>query len=110
MKHFYGANGEYKANYWCKNCFNQYIYNRNVEKKKMFVRHLGDKCDKCGIEHNGRNTVIFDFHHKVPSTKDADWTRMRKWGLDRIRNEIAKCLLLCSNCHRLVHSTGHKRK
>ena len=110
IESFYGKNSEYEEHYWCKSCFNAYQYKRIFERKQMFVRFLGDRCEHCGIKHNNKNTVIFDFHHKTPSTKDADWTKMRKWSLERIRTEIIKCIVLCSNCHRLVHNIGHTKK
>jgi hypothetical protein len=76
----------------------------------VFVRFLGNKCSRCKLKHNNKNTVIFDFHHRVEATKEADWTRMRRWKLERIREEMKKCVVLCSNCHRMVHNTGHKKK
>ena len=88
---------------YCKACGLKFKTNGTTLKKLEVVRYLGDRCKKCGIKHNGKNTVIFDFHHKKPSDKVADWTIMRFWTMERIHKEISKCMLLCSNCHRMQH-------
>lgn len=108
---FYGKGGEFKVGHWCKSCFNKYQSAKAVAKKKMFVRFRGNKCFRCKIKHTGKNTPIFDFHHINAKTKDADWSKMRQWSIDRIRPEINKCMLLCSNCHRMLHNrNSHERR
>jgi hypothetical protein len=48
------------------------------------------------------------FHHRDPSTKIASISSLvnqcRPW--DVIETEIAKCDLLCHNCHALRHPNG----
>ena len=104
FKLFYGDGQSYSANYWCKTCYNRYKHKYQKERKRAFVRSLGNECEKCGIKHDDNNTAIFDFHHKDEKTKKADWARMRSWSLERQRDELSKCMLVCSNCHRLIHS------
>ena len=43
------------------------------------------------------------FHHIDPSQKDADWNILRKRAWERIKIELDKCVLVCSNCHYKVH-------
>lgn len=64
----------------------------------------GSKCSCCGTQYDGTNACIFDFHHLDPSSKLYDWSklRLRTWG--DIESELQKCILLCSNCHRQLHS------
>jgi hypothetical protein len=49
-----------------------------------------------------------DFHHLDPSTKDRTYRTLpefaRKGGLDAVKKEIEKCVVLCANCHRKVHA------
>lgn len=47
--------------------------------------------------------ACLDFHHKDPSQKDFEIAgAVRTWGY--IENEIKKCILVCSNCHRKIHA------
>lgn len=43
------------------------------------------------------------FHHLDPSTKETDVAKMLSWSLEKIKVEINKCVVLCLNCHPLVH-------
>ena len=54
-------------------------------------------CERCGFS----NTYALHFHHKNPAHKVLAVGEMmgRKWGKDRILSEIAKCEVLCANCH-----------
>jgi hypothetical protein len=55
-------------------------------------------CADCG----GRfPPYVMDFDHKDWSTKTATISMMRHSTLERIKEEIAKCELVCSNCHRI---------
>lgn len=46
-----------------------------------------------------------DFHHSDPSKKDITVSAAvsRGWSKDRILEEISKCEVICSNCHRKHH-------
>jgi predicted HNH restriction endonuclease len=77
-----------------------------IREKRRLLKHniiiiLGGKCQYCGIEYNGNNGCIFDTHHTNPKEKDFDINRIRNWK--KIEQEIKKCDLVCSNCHRLIH-------
>jgi hypothetical protein len=45
---------------------------------------------------------LLDFHHLDPESKVAGITGLRHYG-KKLAKEIAKCTLLCANCHRLLH-------
>ena len=58
-------------------------------------------CIKCGEAH----PAVIDFHHLDPSTKIKDICRIVLDGtLEQVKAELAKCVCLCSNCHRLFHA------
>lgn len=66
------------------------------------IKHKGGKCQCCGQEFV---PCVFDFHHLDPSQKDfslGDKTSSLKWV--KIDEELKKCILVCSNCHRMIHS------
>ncbi len=59
-------------------------------------------CIKCGMG----DVRCLDFHHLEPGTKA--WT-IGKWQHScttpqAIRDEAAKCEVLCANCHRILHA------
>jgi len=47
--------------------------------------------------------AILDFHHLDPKLKTATIANLAM-SMTRVRAEIAKCTLLCANCHRLATS------
>jgi predicted HNH restriction endonuclease len=71
-------------------------------RKLWAIEYLGGQCAAC-------NQVVppaaFEFHHLDPETKDRDPSKMLHLSLDRLKLELAKCQLLCANCHRIAHNT-----
>lgn len=51
--------------------------------------------------HGEYTACLLDFHHIDKATKAGCVSQMLD-SPDRMRAEIAKCTLLCANCHRLV--------
>jgi predicted HNH restriction endonuclease len=41
-----------------------------------------------------------EFHHKDPSQKDF---HVSTTGIHKAREEVKKCILVCSNCHMELH-------
>lgn len=48
---------------------------------------------------------VYDFHHINPDEKDFQLSSGSTRGLKACKEEVDKCLLLCANCHRIVHNT-----
>jgi hypothetical protein len=74
---------------------------RVQRRKKIFaVNFYGGKCIKCGYD---KCINAMEFHHRDPSTKKArpSFIIMR-WKWERVKEELDKCDLLCSNCHKEV--------
>lgn len=69
-------------------------------KKQKMIDYKGGKCLVCG--YNRCNDALH-FHHIDPSTKSFEICRRPSWGFDRLKPELDKCALLCSNCHYEVH-------
>ena len=55
----------------------------------------------CGENH----PACLVFHHKDPSQKEESIARAihNGWGKERILAEIAKCKVMCQNCHTKLH-------
>ncbi len=87
----------------------KYTYPKQVRARKRIIRKWFNEkkstlsCISCGFSH----PAALDFHHKLPSDKYLDVSKMveRGFAYDRIEAEIAKCDVLCSNCHRIQHYT-----
>lgn len=51
------------------------------------------------------DAVCLDLHHLDPTQKEMNVSSVisrRTW--DRVLTEIAKCVVICSNCHRKLHA------
>jgi hypothetical protein len=42
---------------------------------------------------------VMHFDHRDPKTKIHSISQMHSCSLDTIKNEIAKCDIVCANCH-----------
>lgn len=86
----------------CKDCHNGYVKAKYQEKQNDIEELKSElSCAKCG---DNRGYVL-DFHHLDPEEKDVAVSRMisNNYSLDKIKKEIDKCVVLCSNCHREFH-------
>jgi len=59
-----------------------------------------EPCTDCG---NTFSPEAMDFDH-VRGVKLAGISDMWSWGRDRVLAELAKCELVCANCHRVRHA------
>lgn len=103
---FYPQRGhKYGVMSLCRDCFNQLCVKRWINKKIKYIQYLGGECSRCHIKLNNTNYSIFDFHHLNPSEKEYSWGKLRLFSEDKVIQELNKCQLLCSNCHRIIHAT-----
>lgn len=66
------------------------------------------QCTDCGLIVTQDNACVFDFDHL--NDKIINISQMVTYSDARFEQEIAKCELRCSNCHRIktkVHPTPH---
>ena len=88
----------------CGQC-NAIIYKRN--KKSFAVAYKGGKCERCGYD---KCLASLDFHHRNPDEKEHNPSDMMDWSKDRVKKELDKCSILCSNCHREEHDRIRNEK
>jgi hypothetical protein len=78
---------------------------RRKEAKAKIAELLGGNCQRCNFSH----LAALDFHHKDPATKSFRLSdavmRTKKYTWQDIVDEVAKCELLCKNCHAIEHCT-----
>ncbi len=92
-----------KLQSYCKRCFDIIQMRRWNSQKIQAINYLGGKCIDCPSDTPREHPVNYDFHHKDPSNKDMDWTKMRTRSFDKIKKELDKCVLLCVRHHRIRH-------
>jgi hypothetical protein len=88
----------------CKNSVHQSYpaqKKRGIARKLYFVNKLGGKCSRCGYS---KNLAGLAFHHLGGKEIKMDTRSLSNRKLEPILKEIAKCKLLCHNCHAEVHN------
>jgi len=65
-----------------------------------FINLAGGKCSSCGYK---KNLAALVFHHREGKVFSLDARNMSNRTLDAVKAEIAKCKLLCANCHAELH-------
>jgi len=89
----------YKKNKDKRDAANDRWEKKNVEFFKALKKELS--CVRCGET----EPTCIEFHHEDPTLKDFDIaTAVRRYSIDRVVEEMAKCLILCANCHRKEHA------
>jgi len=73
---------------------------RRYRLKKKAVEYKGNKCEICGFD---ESLAAMEFHHSSEN-KDFEISDMNHKSWDFIKPELDKCVLICSNCHRQIHS------
>jgi hypothetical protein len=55
---------------------------------------------------NESEPCCLDFHHLDPNNKKENVSQMirRKPNVIKFMEEIKKCIVMCSNCHRKLHA------
>lgn len=96
---FKDKNKLYKHSY-CKKCLYERQMDRWIQRKIWAIEYKGGKCFDC---QSMFSYVVYDFHHLNPDDKSYDWNQMRLLSKETMIKELDKCVLLCSNCHRMRH-------
>ena len=64
------------------------------------VTYKGGKCQICGYN---KCIQALEFHHLDPSKKDFSISG-KSYSFQRLKSEIDKCIMVCSNCHKEIHN------
>ncbi len=82
---------------------------RNVDKvvewrrrtKKTLIEYKGGRCERCG--YNKDYPSVYEFHHRNPDEKEFSISRRGSNSIEKLKKEVDKCDLVCSNCHAEIH-------
>ena len=84
----------------CKSCHRNRMRKKRREFKLDYIAYLGGICLRCGYK---EHPAAMDFHHIDPSQKEFHLGKYQNKLNDKVRKELDKCVLLCANCHRILH-------
>ena len=79
------------------------------ERNLIIFNYKGAECNHCGLS-EPKHLEIYDYHHVDPDTKLYSVSNILKGPIERLRTEVDKCLLLCSNCHRKEHARLNRER
>jgi hypothetical protein len=74
--------------------------------KTLLVQFLGGECVRCGWK---EHQAGLHAHHVNPSKKGLALNAGGTPSWERMKEEARKCVLLCANCHAVVHITKETR-
>ena len=102
-----------RSNYGNGYCQNHYFIlwrtQRHQEMKLQLVVSFGERCTDCAKTYP---LCAFDFDNIEDPEKHVTVARLisnnMSWG--RIAREVAKCELVCSNCHRVRTQARHHKR
>lgn len=83
--------------------------------KPQLYKYKGNKCTSCGMsvqemmEKYGTFHRMFEFHHIDPEKKSKNYKNLirQKMSTEQLE-EIDKCVLLCRQCHGIIHAQNIK--
>lgn len=80
----------------------QAVSKRRKKIRKMAVEYKGGKCSLCGYD---KCIDALEFHHQDEKSKKFGLSQSgltRSW--EKTKFELDKCIIICANCHRELHS------
>jgi hypothetical protein len=83
----------------------EYYIAKNKNYKQNLIKDFREfrsnlSCMICGEDH----PATLDFHHRDPKQKEFSIAKIsRGYSKEKLKKELDKCDVLCSNCHRKLH-------
>lgn len=104
LDEFYKRSNRADISGYCKKCSNQYHTERVKYVKLKMIDYKGGECKHCKLKIKDSHYCVFEFHHLNPKIKDSNFEKIKYQKWDVIIKELDKCIMLCSNCHRMEHA------
>jgi hypothetical protein len=74
---------------------------------KTFEFFGARKCMICEIE---SDMPIYELHHHDQEGKETNISSIMHHSWAKVEKELRKCILVCSNCHRILHHVARERR
>jgi hypothetical protein len=90
--------------FYCKDCRKPWNKKYQARRRELIgeiikdAKHM-EPCVDCSIRYP---YYVMQFHHRDPAVKKfnvSDFRRNSGWAMQKLHDEIAKCDILCANCH-----------
>jgi hypothetical protein len=96
-KRVYGSG---KIGPYCTECTKEYNAKKLAQKREFVNKYKLERgCKLCGYK---THPVALELNHINPQTKEFSIAkRLASVSMDRLKKELAKCEVLCANCHQI---------
>ena len=103
----------------CRECSKEYRKNHYLDNKQYYLERTKKAREKRNEEREFYKSLksckicgesrwwVLDFHHRDPTKKEFNIGSISSRSMHKMKKEMEKCDILCSNCHRDYH---HKLK
>lgn len=88
--------GNVSPRWYCKRCVAESVTRRHQKVRRLLREEAGGCCAICGYD---RSSLNLHFHHVDPTQKSFSLTSATGKAIATLRQEAAKCVLVCANCH-----------
>ena len=75
--------------------------------KKTFEFYGGRECMVCSFS---SEMPIYELHHHDQAGKETNISSIMHHSWAKVEKELRKCILVCSNCHRIIHHVERERR
>ena len=100
----YECSGESTRNVYITRKHQKTILRKSM--KLQAIKLLGGKCSICGYD---KCVDALEFHHENPEIKEFKLGSGNTMSWKEYKQEALKCILVCSNYHKEIHSkSGYK--
>jgi hypothetical protein len=82
----------------CKKCFSAYCAERRKVNQQLIIEAKSIPCADCGNEYPH---FVMDLDHLPQFNKKFDLSKAKHKSKALVISEIAKCEVVCANCHRI---------
>jgi hypothetical protein len=84
----------------CTQCYSKTkVFRKELIREEYLSYKKTLSCTHCGIS----DYRVIDFHHLENKSFSLSHALSNGYSMDKIMEEIKKCIPLCANCHRIEH-------
>lgn len=76
------------------------VSRRRKKVRDLAISYKGKRCTICGYN---KCKQALEFHHLLQEKEFGISAKGYTRSWDKVKKELDKCILVCSNCHREIH-------